>query len=73
MKQPRGLEWNNVQDRANRILGLSNYQEEELFSACALDSATTAAPQTLAYARAGVRHIRRFQKKYATQLKAKRV
>jgi hypothetical protein len=49
-------------------------QEGELFDGAALmDITDKPLPNegTLAYAKLGVRHIRRFQKKYAEQLKAK--
>lgn len=60
-------------ENAQKILGLSETQHTELFAAYALVSRTSAAPQTLAYAKAGAAHIAAFQQKYAAQLKAKKV
>jgi hypothetical protein len=54
---------------AQKVLGLSGDQTIELFSG----SAVSGVGQTQAHARAGVRHIRRFQKKYLSQLLAKKV
>lgn len=58
-------------ERATEVLGLSKDQVWDLFDGGALDA--TARPGTLTYARAGVRHIRRFQKAHREQLLAKKV
>lgn len=67
--------YNDVQYVAARILGLDHFQQSRLFSGNALmtvsdrtDSVLTPKPQTLAHARAGIRHIRRFQKRHKAQL-----
>lgn len=58
-------------NRADQTLGLSIAQEDELF----YDPKLTCADhqQTVAHAKAVARHIAKFQRKYAKQLKAKRV
>ena len=56
-------------DIASRVLGLTGDQSSELFEMFA----ASGSPQTRAHARSGVRHIRRFQKAHAAQLKAKRL
>lgn len=61
----------SVFDTAMEILGLSRATAFRLFRANAVPE--NLRPQSLPYARAGARHIAKFQKKYATQLKAKRV
>jgi hypothetical protein len=55
---------------ARQILGLSAPQARELFTP---DCVGESSPQTDEHARLGVLHIRKFQKKHAKQLKAKRV
>lgn len=55
---------------ATEILGLSDTQEHRLFMPSGLMNMQ---PQTLAHARATVKHIRMFQKKYRKQLLAKKV
>lgn len=57
--------------RAGRVLGLSDLQAEALFEPNNLMDANNQG--TTAHARKVIAHIRRFQKKYAAQLKAKRV
>ena len=63
--------------RGVRVLGLTEGQGRELFDAHAADDPDRLyqpdSVQTVAHARRGAAHIRRFQKKYAAQLKAKRV
>lgn len=56
---------------ATQKLGLDSDQALELFKESAVPMNLT--PQTEAYAKAGAAHIASFQKKYAAQLKAKRV
>lgn len=60
-----------VEEAAQRILGLENWIAGELFTEDAVPS--TIQPQTQAHAEAGARHIARFQKKYRAQLLAKKV
>jgi hypothetical protein len=55
---------------ARQILGLSAPQARELFTPECTEGSS---PQTDEHARLGVLHIRKFQKKYAAKLKAKRV
>lgn len=61
--------------RAKRILGIDDAQADVLFDGAALHDFTRdldlPKPGSRAYARLGVRHIRKFQAEYATQLKAK--
>lgn len=57
--------------RAGRRLGLTEEQADELFLPS--DICNSSNQQTPAHARAVVAHIRRFQKKYRTQLLAKKV
>lgn len=67
--------------RGRRVLGLTPSQAAELFDAHAIAyvlglpsySIHVPAQGTHAYAQAGAEHITRFQKKYAKQLKAKKV
>lgn len=54
---------------AQDVLGLDDEQEYELFN----EEAAGGKSQSLDHAREGARHIRRFQKKYCTQLLAKKV
>lgn len=58
-------------DRAQRVLGLSDKQADRLFRPTSLMCASNL--QTPAHARATVRHIRQFQKRYKAQLLAKKV
>lgn len=51
------------------ILGLDGVQAYELFN----EDAAGVESQSAAHAKRGIAHIRKFQKKYAKQLKAKRV
>lgn len=55
--------------KSQDILGLSGYQAGQLFSY----NAAKGQSQSLMHARSGAAHIRRFQKRYAKQLKAKAV
>lgn len=59
----------NVMVHAARILGLTIGQAEELFAA----GQAGIHPQTLGHAKRGARHIARFRKRYAKQLRAKRI
>lgn len=61
--------YNRAQPIAATVLGLRGDQAWKLFSGGAADGA----PQTAEHAKSGIRHIRRFQKKYSTQLKATKV
>lgn len=72
LKQPERLTAVNADDRAKKVLGLDWDQAAQLFSGGALIYAK-ARVQTLGYAREGAAHIRRFQRAWASQLKAKRV
>lgn len=54
---------------ARAALGLDRRQSRELFGV----SGVNGEPQTSQHARSGVAHIARFQRKYASQLKAKAV
>lgn len=61
-----------IGDRAMNILGIDEDQRMELFAGDAVaDFPLIQGQGGHLYARAGVRHIRRFQEKYAEQLKAK--
>ena len=65
-------------DVAMDILGLDETKAYELFNAFALVECIPRGrpypePQSVAYAKLGAKHITRFQKKYAQQLKAKAV
>ena len=68
-----------VADDAQAILGLSAEQAAHFFRASAIQDLAhklnrpVPRPQTVAYARLGVKHIRAFQKTHAEQLKAKKV
>lgn len=68
--------YNETPGIAADILGLEPEQRSELFSGSALycgSDTYTLKHGTARYAKAGAEHITRFQKKYAKQLKAKRV
>ncbi len=70
LKGPQQFEGSAVSTIASRVLGLrSDEQNRELFDAKAVNGRI----QTTEYAAEGVKHIRRFQQKYASQLKAKKV
>lgn len=70
-------DWDVIEDRplaaarAIRILGLSENQSWTLFNGHAAGDYSNSDPA--AHAKRGAAHIARFQKKYAAQLKAKRV
>lgn len=70
---------NNIRWTAANILGLQGMQTQELFTHQALlylpeaTNKTLNKPQSAAYAKLGVLHIRRFMEKYAEQLKAKEI
>jgi len=70
LKKPDAIRsrW-SVEPIAADILGLDGDQAFELFS----EFAVAGEPQTKNHARRGARHVAKFQKKYAKQLKAKRV
>jgi hypothetical protein len=57
-------------DFARRMLGLSVEQASELFDS---DGAGDTRPQTPEHAKAGVKHILRFQRKHAAQLRRTRL
>lgn len=61
--------WFDVLGQAERILGLTPSQRWMLFSGGAADGKA----QTGEHAKSGAAHIKRFQRKYAAKLKAKRV
>jgi hypothetical protein len=76
--------WNEAEDRpaisceAQGILGIADQQAWELFDGDAagyrwLPSGGETSSRIKAHANRGVKHITRFQQKYAKQLKAKRV
>jgi hypothetical protein len=69
LKLPERAELYDVIAPAGNVLGLNPEQRRELFRG----SAAGARAQTVAHAKAGAAHIRRFQKKYAKQLKVKAV
>ena len=56
---------------ASHTLGLKEEQAEELFTSYVISRALQ--PGTAKYARAGAAHVAKFQKRYQTQLRAKRV
>lgn len=58
-------------DRAAKILGLDEHQENELFSDVLADM--NLLRQTPEYAKAGAAHIRKFQQRYSSQLRATKV
>ncbi len=60
--------YDTTSDIARKALGLDTGQASELFDSDAFH--TTAMPQTKRYARAGAKHIQRFQQRYAKQLRA---
>lgn len=68
LKAPRTRQGNRL-DRAEQILGINDAVGNELWFAGAAGSRTDA----VAHARRGAAHIAAFQKKYAKQLKAKKV
>lgn len=69
LKSKRDFDMNNAGTIARRILGLGGKDAGELFS----PEAARGASQSTAHAAAGVKHIRRFQKKHRAQLLAKKV
>lgn len=75
----RRTPYSSIAPRAIDILGLTGEQSGELFHADALTEVLTDPggrypdPQTREHARAGVRHIRKFQKANRAQLLAKRI
>ena len=76
IKCERILPTYQIAEKATKILGLRPEQADELMDSCALEDYTKKelpTEGTRAYAKLGARHITRFQKKYARQLKAKRV
>lgn len=58
---------------AQRVLGLSAEQREELFDGAPVGLFAGVMPQTAAYAAAGVKHITAFQAKYEEQLRATKI
>lgn len=69
LKRKRLKDPNDAEAIAQRILGLDYDQAEPFFNAGAVRGES----QTEAHARNGAAHIARFQKRYAAQLKARRV
>jgi len=65
--------YSDIQMHASSILGLDRYQESTLFSGSALidEDGHGPAEQTAAHARAGAKHIRKFQRAHKAQLLAK--
>jgi hypothetical protein len=59
----------DIWDRAEKILGLTEGQASELFTSLG----ATGKGQSIEHARSGAQGIVEFQKKYSTQLRAKRV
>lgn len=88
LKGPGIKDADNAGPIAARVLGLNTTQAHDLFSGAALyaygehvrvgkdpakQDLIASQPQTVAYARLGVKHIRKFMKEHETQLKAKAV
>lgn len=69
LKAGRKFSWMDSDVIAAPLLGLSEFQAHELFRASAADGS----PQTIQHAKSGAKHIAAFQKKYRTQLLAKKV
>lgn len=75
LKGPKRFRYWHTHSIAAKILGLPDnqdgwsYQSDELFGS----EAATGNSQTPEHAAAGVAHIKKFQAKYASQLRAKRV
>lgn len=69
LKSPGGFSYGATESIARRVLGLDYVVAEQLFAG----GIVPGEPQTVAHARHGAAHIRRFQKQYEKQLKAKRV
>jgi hypothetical protein len=70
LKHPEATRrWWSVEPIAMRALGLDSEKAFELFNS----EAVKGRGQTAAHARSGVKHIRKFQKKYRHQLLAKKV
>lgn len=74
----KGLDRNrDIMSQAANVLGIDDTEADELFSGAAIDeiAGCNTAPMigTPEYASYGAQHIAKFQKKYAAQLKAKRV
>lgn len=70
LKTDDAFSYNMTAGIACNILGIDYDQSNELFNGAALrkDPKRQPKPQTVAHARAGVAHIRKFQKKYRAQL-----
>lgn len=75
LKDRRAIKYTDVEGVASSVLGLVDTQKYQLFSGNALNNNNGHGPdpQTKQHARAGVKHIRRFQAKYRAQLLKKKV